>query len=62
MEVPALRAVTEWVWAARHNPCGVDLLCSRGVSELVAERIEAIVAPCLPVGPGVDAVGSPRHG
>jgi len=40
----------------------VDLLCSRGVSELVAERIEAIVAPCLPVGPGVDAVGSPRHG
>jgi creatinine amidohydrolase/Fe(II)-dependent formamide hydrolase-like protein len=45
-----------------HNPCGLDLLCARGVSELVAERIEAVVAPPLSYGPGVDAVGAPHMG
>jgi creatinine amidohydrolase/Fe(II)-dependent formamide hydrolase-like protein len=45
-----------------HNPCGLDLLCCRGTCELVAERIEAVVAPPLSYGPGVDAVGSPEMG
>ena len=40
----------------------MDLLCSRGISELAADRVGAIVAPCLGYGPGVDAVGSPKHG
>ena len=60
--IPCILPVGVLEWHGHHNPCGVDLLCSRGVSELVADRIEAVVAPALSYGPGVDAVGSPKHG
>ena len=60
--VPLLLPVGVLENHGHHNPCGLDLLCSRGVSELVAERIEAVVAPPLSYGPGVDAVGSPQMG
>ena len=50
------------LWAGYHLPIGVDLVCSRGVCELAAQKTEAIVAPPLSYGPGVEAVGSPAMG
>jgi creatinine amidohydrolase/Fe(II)-dependent formamide hydrolase-like protein len=61
-DVPLLLPVGVLENHGYHNPCGLDLLCSRGTCELVAERIEAVIAPALSYGPGVDAVGAPTMG
>ena len=61
-DVPLLLPVGVLENHGYHNPCGLDLLCSREVAELVSDRIEAVVAPPLSYGPGVDAVGSPQMG
>jgi creatinine amidohydrolase len=45
-----------------HLPCGVDLVSARAVAELASQLTEAVVAPPLSYGPGVDAVGSPQMG
>ncbi|MDP6111748.1 MAG: creatininase family protein [Planctomycetota bacterium] len=45
-----------------HLPCGVDLLVTRGISKKVAEQIEAVIAPSLSYGPGVNLVGRPEMG
>ena len=37
-------------------------MCARAVAELAAQKTEAIIAPPLSYGPGVDAVGSPQMG
>ena len=33
-----------------HNPMGADILVAKKMSEMLAERVNGIVAPCLEVG------------
>ena len=33
-----------------HNPLGADILVAKKMSEMLAERIDGIVGPCLEVG------------
>ena len=35
---------------APHNPLGADILVAKKMSEMLAERINGIVGPCLEVG------------
>jgi creatinine amidohydrolase/Fe(II)-dependent formamide hydrolase-like protein len=61
--VPLILPVGVLEWHGWHNPIGVDLLCSREIAELTAERLgECVVAPAISYGPGVDVVGSPEQG
>lgn len=49
-----------------HNPMGADILVAKKMSELLAERVNGIVAPCLEIGqsktltsfPGTICIGS----